>query len=86
MSRDGRQHCAVFRGDHAKREGCRVEPAGALARRIAVDQTFVQHVKRDPGRGARRAFAVTSLKQEQDALFDRELEVLHVAEVLFRAC
>jgi hypothetical protein len=66
-----------------KARGCRVETAGALARRIAVDQTFVQHVKRDPGRGARRAFAVTTLKQERDALFDRELEVLHVAEVLF---
>ena len=57
----------------------------AHQRGAPVDQFFVRHVDRDAHRGFRRAFAGARLQHEQLAALDRELHVLHVAEMLFEA-
>ena len=59
------------------------ELVGGIAhdRRLPVDQLLLVHVHRELERGHRGALAVPRLQHVDDAVFDRELEVLHVLEV-----
>ena len=54
----------------------------AVHRGFPVDQFFLHHVASDFDRGEAGPFAVAGLQHEKLAVFDRELEVLHVLEVL----
>ncbi len=56
----------------------------AQDRGLLVDQFFLDHVHGDLHRGRRRALAVAGLEHVQLALFDRELEILHVAIALLQ--
>ena len=56
----------------------------AHQRGASVDQLLVGHLDRDAHRGCRRAFAVARLQHEEAVALDRELHVLHVAEMLFQ--
>ena len=51
---------------------------------LARHQPFALHFHRDAHRGLARALAVARLQDEQAALFDSELQVLHVLEMLFQ--
>ena len=48
------------------------------------DQLFLHHLHRDAHGGDAGAFAVAGLEHEELAVFHRELEVLHLAEMLFQ--
>ena len=50
-----------------------------------VDQTFLYHLDRDAQRRRAGSLAVARLQHEQLAVLDGELEILHVAIVLFEA-
>ena len=49
-----------------------------------VDQTFAEHVHRDLDHGGAGALAVAALEHPQLAVLNRELDVLHVLEVLLQ--
>ena len=53
----------------------------ALNRGAKIDQTFVNHIRRDTQRGRGGSFTRSRLQQEKAAALDGELDVLHVAEV-----
>ncbi len=50
---------------------------------IGGDQTLIHHIDGDFQRSLRRAFAIARLQHIEPALFDRELQILHVAIVRF---
>ena len=58
----------------------------AQDRGLFVDQPFLHHVHGDLHRGGGGPLAVAGLEHVQLALFDRELEILHVLVSRFRAC
>ena len=53
---------------------------------LLVDHALLHHLDRDAHGRRARALAVAGLQHVQLAFFDGELEVLHVAIVLFEAC
>ena len=55
----------------------------AADRGLPVDQLLLHHVDGEPDGGEAGAFAVAGLQHEDFAFLDRELEILHVLEVLF---
>ena len=57
----------------------------AQHRFLLVDQTFLHHFHRHAQRRRAGAFAIARLQHEQLAVFDGELEILHVAIMLFEA-
>ena len=63
-----------------------VELRGLAAKhgRAFVDQPFAEHVHRDLDHGRAGAFAVAALEHPQLAVLDRELDVLHVLEILLQ--
>ena len=63
-----------------------VELRGLAAKhgRAFVDQPFAEHVHRDLDHGRTGAFAVAALEHPQLAVLDRELDVLHVLEILLQ--
>ena len=48
------------------------------------DELFLHHLDRDADGGDTGALAVAGLEHEELAVFDRELEVLHLVEMLFQ--
>ena len=52
---------------------------------LLVDHAFFDHLDRDANRGGAGALAVAGLQHVQLAFFDGELEILHVAIMLFEA-
>ena len=53
----------------------------AFDRGSSVDQTFVDHVRRDSYRRGGRALSGSRLQEIEAAAFHRELDVLHVGEM-----
>ena len=53
---------------------------------LLVDHAFFHHVDGDANGRRTGALAVAGLQHVQLAVFDGELEILHVAVVLFEAC
>ena len=52
---------------------------------LLIDHAFFDHLDRDANRRRTGAFAVARLQHVQLAFFDGELEILHVAIMLFEA-
>jgi hypothetical protein len=63
-----------------------VEPVGrdALQRGLLVDHALAQHFHRDAHHGRAGALAVARLQHPQPPFLDRELQVLHVLEVVLQ--
>jgi hypothetical protein len=53
-------------------------------RLLPGDELFLHHLDRDAHGGDAGPFAVAGLEHEELAVFHRELEVLHLAEMLFQ--
>ena len=64
-----------------------IELAGrdAQHRFLLSDHAFFHHLDRDANRGRTGALAVAGLQHVELAVFDGELEILHVAIMLFEA-
>src|SRR3954467_12389965 len=54
----------------------------SLHRVLARDESFANHLNGDANRGEASALAVARLQDVKAVVFDRELEVLHVLEML----
>ena len=63
-----------------------VELGGLAAQygRTFVDQSLAEHVHRDLDHGGAGTFAVAALEHPELAVLDRELDVLHVLEILLQ--
>ena len=71
-----------FRVEHRRQQ--LIELVGRVAHdgRLPVDELLFAHVHRELERGHRRPLAVARLEHVEHAVFDGELEVLHVLEML----
>ena len=72
----------LFRRKHRRQELDELLRLDPQHRFLFGDQPFCDHIGRDPDRGEARPLAVARLEQIDAPLFDRELQVLHVAEAL----
>ena len=69
--------------DHGMQKGLHVLGRHAQQRLFLVDHALAHHVHRDAHRGAAAALAAARLQDVTAAFLNRELDVLHVAVVLF---